>query len=101
MIDSVFKPPLGAAGAEVFGCFFPLPKADFCIQARHRGHATGLAEARSVGAPNAAVVARGELAREEDIALGVFLVAFPQSRCCRRKKDVYALVDYLPQAALL
>jgi len=97
----VFKPHRLSARAGILGGARALPEADARVPADKARHAAGLAKAHPVLFRQSAVVARGELAREVDVALGVLLVAFAQRFFRERKQDAYPFVDYFANALLL
>jgi len=98
---SIFKSRLYAARACVFSRARALPQADARVLPDYARHAAGLAEAHPVLFLQSAVVARGKLAREIDVALGVFFLACAHRLFRKRQEYADSLVDYFANAYLL
>jgi len=98
---SVFKACLPPARAEVLYGARALPKADARVLPDYARHAAPLAKAHPVFFGKAAVVARGKLAREMDVAPGMLPVAFAHRFLSKRKEYAYPLADYFADARRL
>jgi len=96
MVASVFKARRLSAAAEVLGALRALAQAHGAVHAWHKGQPAALAEFGALARGEAAVVARGELAREEHVAPRARLVALAQRIRGKGQQYAYALVNYLP-----